>query len=69
VLRANAAIDLERIDEVTLVRGIDGDNPLWFRVQLPGGSRRTVCPDEFEQAIPSVDLPATAVPDGNGSDE
>jgi hypothetical protein len=69
LLRGNAAIDLEGVDVVTLVRGVDGENPLWFRVETGDGSQHTVFVDEFEQAITTVDLPATEVPDGNGSDE
>jgi hypothetical protein len=68
-LRGNAAIDLEGVDDVTLVRGVDGENPLWFRVETPDRNQHTVFVDEFEPAITAVDLPATEVPDGNGSDE
>jgi hypothetical protein len=69
LLRGNAAIDLEGVGDVTLVRGVDGENPLWFRVETPDRSQHTVFVDEFEPAITAVDLPATEVPDGNGSDE
>jgi hypothetical protein len=69
LLRGNAAIDLEGVDDVTLVRGVDGENPLWFRVETPDRNQHTVFVDEFEPAITAVDLPATEVPDGNGSDE
>jgi hypothetical protein len=69
LLRGHAAIDLEGTGEVTLVRAVDGVNPLWFRVEMPDGSQRTVFVDEIEQAITGVDSPASDVPDGNGSDE
>jgi len=69
LLRGGAAIDLEGVDTVTLVREVDGVNPAWFRVETPDGRQHMVIVDELEDAITSVESPAVEVPDGNGSDE